>query len=121
MDVARLQVATINHLRWKARLSDFFYGVENLTLADVPDHSNCSFGRWLYDTGMQEFSAYPEMKRAEALHKTFHEDIKRLVQMPEEERKGPAGQKALQTFKTECDTFVQLLESIEARAKKESI
>ena len=121
MDVARLQVATINHLRWKSKLSDFFYGVEKLTLADVPDHSNCPFGQWLYDTGMQEFSAYPEMKRAEALHKTFHEEIRRLVQMPEETRKGAEGRKALAAFKTECDTFVQLLESIEAQAKRESI
>ena len=121
MDVARLQVATINHLQWKSKLSDFFYGLENLTLADVPDHSNCAFGKWLYDTGMQEFSAYPEMKQVEALHKTFHEKIRQLVQLPEEQRKGPEGQQALQSFKAECDDFVNLLETIQAQATKNSI
>ena len=88
MDVARLTVATINHLQWKSKLSDFFYGLSNLNLTDVPDHSTCEFGRWLYDSGLAEFSAYPEMKRVEALHKDFHEKIKELVQMPKEEREG---------------------------------
>ncbi|MCI5120955.1 MAG: hypothetical protein D3908_07180 [Candidatus Electrothrix sp. AUS4] len=121
MDVAHLTVATINHLQWKSKLSDFFYGLSNLTLTDVPDHANCEFGKWLYSSGMAEFSAYPEMKRVEALHKDFHEKIKELVQMPEDVRKSSKGQQALSTFKTECDDFVKLLESIEAQAAKDSI
>ena len=121
MDVTHLQMATISHLRWKSKLADFFYGVENLTLADVPDHTHCDFGKWLYNSGLQEFSAYSEIKRAESLHKMLHEEIKRLIQMPEETRKGEEGRKALATFKTECDSFINLLESIEAKVKKESI
>ena len=121
MDVAHLTVATISHLQWKSKLSDFFYGVSNLTLADVPDHTHCDFGKWLYGSGLDEFSGYPEMKRVEALHKDFHEKIKELVKIPKEERESPKGQQALRTFKTECDDFVNLLESIEAKAAKDSI
>ena len=61
------------------------------------------------------------MKRVEALHKDFHEKIKQLVQMPEAQRSSSEGQQALNTFKAECDNFVNLLESIEAKAAKESI
>lgn len=121
MDVTHIQTAIIAHLQWKAKLSDFFYGVEQLNVSQVPDHTGCTFGKWLYSSGLQEFSAYSEISRAESLHKTLHEEIKQLIQMPEEQRKGAEGHKALATFKTECDTFINLLESIEAKAKKESI
>ncbi|WPD21636.1 MAG: CZB domain-containing protein [Candidatus Electrothrix scaldis] len=108
-------------MQWKSKLSDFFYGVEQLSVAQVPDHSGCEFGRWLYGAGLQEFSAYSEMKRIEVLHKEFHKKIKQLIQMPEEKRKGQEGREALATFKSECDVFVNLLESVEEKAKKESI
>ncbi|WPD22177.1 MAG: CZB domain-containing protein [Candidatus Electrothrix scaldis] len=121
MDVTHLQVATIAHLQWKSKLSDFFYGVGSLTLAEVPDHANCEFGKWLYNSGLSEFSSYPEMKKVEALHTDFHQKIRQLVQMPEEVRKSSEGQQALSTFKAECDDFVNLLESVEAKAAKESI
>jgi hypothetical protein len=121
MDVTHIQVASIAHLQWKSKLSDFFYGVENLTPGDVPDHTHCEFGKWLYDSGLQEFSSFPEMKRVEALHKVFHEKVKRLVQMPEEQRKSAEGKQALKDFKSECDDFIHLLDTIEAQAKKYTI
>ncbi|WP_446008322.1 CZB domain-containing protein [Candidatus Electrothrix sp.] len=121
MDVTHIQTAIIAHLQWKSKLSDFFYGVEQLSVSQVPDHASCDFGKWLYSSGLQEFSAYSEMRRIETLHKEFHEKIKHLIQMPEEKRKSQEGRKALATFKTDCDVFVNLLESIEAKAKQESI
>lgn len=120
MDVSRLQTAIIAHLQWKARLSDFFYGVENLTLAQVPDHTSCDFGKWLYGSGLQEFSAFSEMSRIETLHKDFHDKIKHLIQMPEEKRKSLEGREALVAFKADCDVFVDLLESIEDKVKKQT-
>ncbi len=121
MDVTHIQVAIIGHLQWKSKLSDFFYGVDTLSVSQVPDHAGCDFGKWLYSSGLQEFSGYSEMKSVEALHKTFHEKIKHLVQMPEEKRKGPEGKQALEAFKMDCDTFVNLLETVQAKAEKQSI
>lgn len=121
MDVAHIQTAIIAHLQWKSKLSDFFYGVEQLSIAQVPEHASCDFGKWLYGSGLQEFFAYSEMNRIETLHKEFHDKIKHLIQMPEEKRKGQEGRDALAAFKAECDVFVNLLEQVEIKAKKESI
>ncbi|WP_339133882.1 MAG: CZB domain-containing protein [Candidatus Electrothrix sp. GW3-4] len=121
MDVAHIQVAIIGHLQWKSKLSDFFYGVGDLTLSQVPDHAECDFGKWLYSSGLQEFSGYQEMTSVESLHKSFHEKIKYLVKMPIEKRKSAEGKQALQNFKADCDTFIKLLETVQAKASKESI
>jgi len=121
MDVTHLQVATIAHLHWKSKLSDFFYGVENLTSGEVPDHMHCEFGKWLYSSGLEEFSSFPEMKRLEILHKEFHEEIKRLIQMPEEQRKSTEGRQALDRFKAECDIFINLLEKVQSQAAAQSV
>ena len=118
MDVTNLQVGIIAHLQWKAKLSDFFYGVEDLTLADVPDHTSCDFGKLFYSTVKQEFSDFDEISALEVLHKEVHDDIKRLIQMPEETRKSADGRQALDAFKKKCDRFVQMLERLEAEAKR---
>ncbi|MDU9048363.1 MAG: CZB domain-containing protein [Candidatus Electrothrix sp. Rat3] len=117
MDVTNLQVGMIAHLQWKAKLSDFFYGVEELTLADVPDHTNCDFGKLLYGSVMQEFSDFSEMSALEKLHKNVHEDIKQLIQMPQEERKSATGKQALEDFKKKCDELIQMMERLEAQAR----
>lgn len=117
MDVTNLQVGMIAHLQWKSKLSDFFYGVEELTLADVPDHMHCDFGKLLYGTVMQEFNDFSEMSALEKLHKEVHEDIKRLIQMPLETRKGATGKQALEDFKKKCDRLIQMMERLEAQAK----
>ncbi len=117
MDVTNLQVGIIAHLQWKSKLADFFYGVEDLALADVPDHTGCDFGKLLYGTVMQEFSDFSEMSALEKLHKEVHDDIKRLIQMPQAERKGAAGKQALEDFKKKCDRLVQIMEHLEDQAK----
>jgi len=118
MDVMNLQVAMIAHLQWKAKLSDFFYGVEELTLADVPDHTHCDFGKLLYGSILQEFSAFDEMSALESLHKEVHDDIKRLIQMPADTRKSAEGRQALDAFKKKCDKLVEMMERLEAEAKR---
>lgn len=117
MDVTNLQVGMIAHLQWKAKLSDFFYGVEELTLADVPDHTHCDFGKLLYGTVMQEFSDFSELSTLERVHKEVHEDIKRLIQMLPEDRKGAMGRQALDNFKKKCDGLIAMMERLEAQAK----
>jgi len=118
MDVTNLQVGIIAHLQWKSKLSDFFYGVEDLTLADVPDHTQCDFGKLFYSTVKEEFSDFDEISTLEVLHKEVHDDIKRLIQMPLETRQSAEGRHALDTFKKKCDKFVQILERLETEAKR---
>jgi hypothetical protein len=118
MDVTNLQVGIIAHLQWKSKLSDFFYGVEELTLADVPDHTRCDFGKLFYSTVKQEFSDFDEISTLEVLHKEVHDDIKTLIQMSPEVRKNAEGRQALDTFKQKCDRLVQIMERLETEAKQ---
>ncbi len=118
MDIMNLQMATIAHLQWKSKLSDFFYGVEDLSHSQVPDHNTCEFGKWLNASGLKEFSRFPEMTTLVPLHKDIHDTIKHMVDMPKEERKTDEGKKALREFKTKCDNFIGLLNTIEAQAKR---
>ena len=118
MDVTNLQVCMIAHLQWKSKLSDFFYGVEELALAEVPDHTSCDFGKLLYGTVLQEFSDFDEMNILESLHKEVHDDIKRLIQTPKEDRMAAKGKQALEDFKKKCDRLIGMMERLEAQAKR---
>ncbi len=113
-----LQVAIISHLQWKSKLSDFFYGVEDLTFANVPDHANCDFGKWLYATGLKDTLDFPEIKTVELIHKEVHDGIRQLVMMSKETRKSAEGKQALEAFKVKCDRLVNLLESLETQLKR---
>lgn len=113
-----LQAATIAHLSWKSKLTDFFYGVEKLTAADVPDHNTCDFGKWLNSRGRQDLSSHPDVSRMDALHKDVHDSIRMMVNMPEEKRNTPEGKQALQAFKDKCDQFIILLERMENDFKR---
>ncbi len=118
MDVTNLQVGIIAHLQWKSKLSDFFYGVEELTLADVPDHTTCDFGKLFYSTVVKEFSDFAEINTLEVLHKEVHDDIKKLIKMSKETRKSTDGRQALDVFKKKCDKLVLIMEHLETEAKK---
>ncbi len=113
-----LQAAVIAHLNWKSKLSDFFYGVEELTLAQVPDHTTCDFGKWLYASGLQTLSSFPELNSMVALHKEVHDGIKTLVSMPKEKRESDEGKQALAKFKEKCDRLVAMLENMEMQMKR---
>ncbi|XCN71981.1 MAG: CZB domain-containing protein [Candidatus Electrothrix aestuarii] len=117
MDVTNLQVGMIAHLQWKSKLADFFYGVEELTLSDVPDHTSCDFGKLFYSTVLDEFSDFEEINLLERLHKEVHDDIKTLIQMPEAERRGPAGKQALEEFKKKSDSLVEIMEHLEVQVR----
>jgi len=120
MDITSLQVGIIAHLQWKSKLGDFFYGFEELSLSDVSDHTSCDFGKLLYGTFMREFDEFSEMGALETLHKEVHDDIKRLIQLPLEERKSAEGKQALEGFKKKCDRLVGIMERLETEVKLRS-
>lgn len=113
-----LQAALIAHLNWKSKLSDFFYGLEDLNIADVADHTNCDFGKWLYASGLQSLAAFVEVDALEQLHKEVHQSIRELVAMPQAKRNSPDGRQELAKFHQKCDQLVEMLESMEQQVKK---
>ena len=120
MTTMDLQAALIAHLHWKSKLTNFFYGVEELNASDVADHTNCDFGKWLYAKGLEVLAPFPETSTLEALHKDVHDSIKELVAMPKQTRMGTAGQEALAHFKNQCDQLVALLEYLEKEVTKQA-
>jgi hypothetical protein len=118
MDPMNLQVAIIDHLQWQTKLSDFFYGVEDLSPSAVPDHHACNFGKWLYPQGMRELAGFADLNSMEMLHKELHGDIKGMLMMSKETRKSDTGKQALAAFKQKCDRFVTLLENMQRQAEK---
>lgn len=118
LDSMDLQAGIIAHLNWQSKLVDFFYGVENLNPADVPDHTRCNFGTWLYSRGMQDLAAFPDVHEMEKLHKDVHDSIKRLLNTSKEQRMSEDGKKMLQDFKNTCNRFVEILEKMEREAKQ---
>lgn len=117
MDVIQLQAATIAHLHWKAKLSDFFHGVEKLRASEVSDHTNCEFGKWLYSVGLRALGRFDEMKEIEPLHKEVHAEIRQLILMSPEQRKSTEGREALDRFRAKSDRLVELLDTLEGKVK----
>lgn len=113
-----LQAAVIAHLNWKSRLTDFFYGLEELNAAEVPDHTRCDFGKWLYANGLTALAEFAELNSMESLHKELHDEIKAMIAMPKEKRMSDEGRQALARFKEKCDRLVAMLEGMEAQLKK---
>jgi uncharacterized protein (DUF2164 family) len=118
MTAMDLQAALIAHLHWKSKLSDFFYGLEDLKAENVADHTSCEFGKWLYSRGLKELAAFPETEMLEQLHKEVHERIRLLVAMSAETRHSPEGRQGLAQFQEKCNQLVALLEDMEQKAKQ---
>ncbi|MGX9728320.1 MAG: CZB domain-containing protein [Candidatus Electronema sp. VV] len=115
-----LQAAMIAHLNWKSKLSDFFYGLEDLKVAEVADHTSCDFGKWLYASGLKSLAGFAEVDALEQLHKEVHQSIRVLVAMPQEKRNSPDGRRELTKFHQKCDQLVALLESMEQQVKRKA-
>ncbi len=115
-----LQAAMIAHLSWKSKLSDFFYGLEDLKVAEVADHTSCDFGKWLYASGLESLAGFTEVDALEQLHKEVHQSIRGLVAMPQEKRNSPDGRQELAKFHEKCDQLVALLESMEQQVKRKA-
>ena len=113
MDISDFKLAISTHLNWKIKLTDFMYGIGNLTISEVPDHNTCPFGQWLNASGLTELRKVTDTSTLESLHKDVHDKIIQIVGMSKEQREGEEGQEALTQFKAKCDELVALLESMQ--------
>ncbi len=108
-------MAKLAHLDWKSKLIDFIYGLADLKASDVSSHHECEFGKWLYSTGLKDFENLPIMAAIEREHKGVHDELKRIVLLPKEQREGDNGQKMIDDFKVKCDHLVGLLDELNSK------
>ena len=108
-----ISMAKISHLDWKSKLIDFIYGFNELKQSDVSSHFECDFGKWLYSLGLKEFEHLPIIKTIEREHKSLHDDIKEIIDLPKEEREGDNGQRIIDDFKIKCDILISLLDELQ--------
>lgn len=108
-----ISVAKIAHLDWKIKLTDFVYGLNELSKDDIVNHFDCKFGKWFYTEGKQEFGHLSIMDEVEDVHKEVHDAIMTMTALPKEVREGDEGEKQLQSFYGKCDRLVELLDKLE--------
>jgi methyl-accepting chemotaxis protein len=64
----KFNISTIKaaHITWRLQLEAMLHQGKNLSLAEIPDHTQCDFGKWLATPEAQELkkaAVYPEMIR----------------------------------------------------------
>lgn len=106
-----VSMGKIAHIKWRIKLADFMHGQVDLTEADVKNHLDCEFGKWLYSSGLKKFEHLSTMKLVEQDHKMIHDEIKRIIVLPKEKREMHR-QKIINDFEIRCDHFIVLLDKL---------
>ncbi|PIE75330.1 MAG: chemotaxis protein [Deltaproteobacteria bacterium] len=70
--------AKIAHLKWKSELEAVLKGRKKLLPEQVPDHNNCSFGKW-YASARGDFTDSQIFKGIAVHHKNVHELVREAV------------------------------------------
>ncbi|MEI4470866.1 methyl-accepting chemotaxis protein [Frigidibacter sp. MR17.24] len=68
--VARL--AKADHVVWKKRLADMFFGRVELKADELSDHRCCRLGKWYYGPDAQPFRASASFRALQAPHAAVH-------------------------------------------------
>jgi methyl-accepting chemotaxis protein len=68
------------HQAWKARISNYLKGREQLHAEDVSSHRDCELGTWLYGSGMKTYGHFEEIKSLERDHQQLHVQIKKVIE-----------------------------------------
>lgn len=104
-DIGMIKAA---HIAWKLHLEAMLQQGRALTLEEIPDHTQCDFGKWLATPEAQELKpleAYPEMIRQ---HEQVHILAYRIAELYHDGRQKEAAA-VLEKFKTTSqDLFAAL-------------
>ena len=76
LDFAKARYA---HEEWLGRLRQVLDGATTMTVEQAGSPTQCALGKWLYATGLKEYSGIQEMPQVEAAHKRFHELVREVV------------------------------------------
>jgi methyl-accepting chemotaxis protein len=113
MSCFEVSMGKIAHIKWRLKLADFMYGQADLRESDVQSHQDCDFGKWLYSSGLKEFEKNPTIRTIEQEHKMLHDEIKRIILLPKEQR-DITKEKTISDFEVKCEHFVALLDKFNA-------
>ncbi|GAB4337297.1 MAG: methyl-accepting chemotaxis protein [Desulfobulbaceae bacterium] len=86
-DIGMIKAA---HIAWKLHLEAMLHKGVTLSLDEIPDHTQCDFGKWLQTEEARELEslpAYPEMIR---LHERIHELAYKIADLHHEGREEKA-------------------------------
>ena len=67
------------HLGWVKKSEDMLAGRLQLTVDQIPAHTDCALGKWYYRVGAREFGGLQEYRAIEQGHAAFHDDLKNLA------------------------------------------
>ena len=96
------------HLAWKLHLEAMLHKGVTLSLDEIPDHTQCDFGKWLATPEAQELKtldAYPEMIQ---LHEKIHELAYKIADLYHEGKQEEASSYMEEFKKTSQALFASL-------------
>ncbi len=70
-------LAKIDHILLKADVQD---SLEKGNFRDIPTHTNCNFGKWYANEGMESFSNAPTFQSVSEPHQRFHALLKEILE-----------------------------------------
>lgn len=111
-----LDLAKIDHLVWKARISYMLNGLMTLDEANVRNHSACRLGKWYNGDGNKQFRHLPSFQNLDKVHEQFHE---RCAQAIDYYKRGEItqSQQASTDIERLSTTVISLLDDIKSQAK----
>ncbi|RMG02614.1 MAG: HAMP domain-containing protein, partial [Nitrospirae bacterium] len=75
-----IEAARVAHKNWVQRLYRMYYMEEHISVDEIKDHRECSFGKWYYSTDGQECSGLKGFHQIENPHRLLHERAKDAVE-----------------------------------------
>ncbi|PHR28764.1 MAG: hypothetical protein COA36_05550 [Desulfotalea sp.] len=80
------------HFDWKLKLSSAIAGYQRIEENEIPDHHQCSFGKW-YDNAPREFCNAPVFKVLGDRHEVVHKMVREAVVLQNQNNISKAEQK----------------------------
>jgi chemotaxis protein histidine kinase CheA len=112
-------MARSKHLLWKKRLQDYLDGKASLSVEEAGSHRECSLGKWLYASGLQQFGKLAEMQELEKLHQQFHAQV-RLVITSRSAGDAASAERELEQVESMSNQIVSLLTGLERQIAQDN-
>ncbi len=78
--IAELRGFIYEHNLFEQDAEEMRKGNKKVNLKDLPNHRNCSMGRWYYGVGGREFGLNPDFMALKIDHKQYHQDLRLYIE-----------------------------------------
>jgi len=102
------------HEQWLDRLRQVLDGSATMTVEQAGSPTQCGLGKWLYESGLKDYSNIPEIHQVEAAHKCFHELVRGVVAL-KAKRDGAGAEHAYTELGQASGKVLDLLRAVEAK------